>query len=772
MADQKEDLPDGLSDQTVSSPPAAPEMTSPSAAAEGDMRIHEQLTRDDAAEITGKANSSSNRKRGKRRPVERPALFEAPVAGQSSSLMQSALQSARAGGCQVEGGSSVSLGGPTVVDTSALDVAADTPPLEETAGVREEHIFFDEVDEDGFSDEVSALFVPQGFRRLSIGVMPPTSITSIRVSRELLSGVVRRTITSADDVTRLCGEGADATMETKLMASYRSTQPISLLSLAIDDATGSSIGVYRSEGMQLNLPRWPSRELQQAVLEALIANGADVNGVPVDRTRGSKGASWKPLRVAVVYGNVTAVDVLLRHGARTRGLEAAYLPLAEALPPEESPEYEAALLKTYRRVLDEDPSLASETINFGCPTCIHVAAMVSPAFSPSFLLAYLDLMRAHGAQIDVLDALGMTPLAITMGQGAPEMVDWLCGQLGVEGINKTIPGLDSTTLNGAGVALSQAERSKAPQAEVDRLKRGIRVLLKHGASLNGAEDRIARSQVLRIKQEMQREVEQEAKQRTPAPEEEVSKAAKMAAELIREEAREKAKKAKKGGKKGAKGGARQHEQQQHEQQQQSVSIEREAIDKDEEPSMPSTPADSRELDDQRPSSSSADPPPTSSSSIADVSRPCPADAVTDSESGDFVPVVTRSQKRKDKTHKQQHDQPPFPPPTPPARPLSVSRSVSGQLRAGRPPAGRGPGPNFMPADPRTHRGPPPLVPTAAVRPPASANEHPFAMASQPHYPPVPPPVPPVPPVLPPRPPRPADNHNRPAPSHDRTGRYT
>ncbi|CEM18340.1 unnamed protein product [Vitrella brassicaformis CCMP3155] len=467
---------------------------------------------------------------------------------------------------------------------------------------------------------------------------------SYPATMDLAAGAACRTITSADDVTRLCQEGADADAALEVHLASRRVPPVGLLSLVIIDAI-----IIRNTDTRLTLPLWPSRELQQAVLEALIDAGADANRRP--------GEGFRPLPAARSRANATAVDALLRAGAVTQGMYLAFLPNQPYLPSPPCPQYEADLLKAYRRLLQHDPTLASEEFRDGEHTLtpIHTSGMAEGLMSAEFLRSFLTLLAEHGVSITARNGDSYTPLGSAVLAGAPCVVEWLCQRLGREETNKRqhTDAEGISLLEYAGHFLSCHLRDKAAQETVDRARQVIRTLLRHGADIQlmgttTPHRRFVRKLVQDIGKEMNQPSappqQQQKQQQQQQQESGAAKAAKIAAKLIREEAREKVKKAKRGGKKGGKGGGhpQQHEQQQHGQQQQSVSMECEVVD-DEGPSSVATGEVETDADEQPPSTSSADPQSAAPSPSCDVSSavPAPATSPVDREDsdGEFVPVV-------------------------------------------------------------------------------------------------------------------------------------
>jgi len=568
------------------------------------------------------------------------------------------------------------------------------------------------------------------------------TLPTILVTRELAIKITNRSLTSADDVARLVGGGADVTAGVSLRVDSESSYgPVSLLTAAVKN-TYTSVDVWRDASGEmieevvkdLKLPAWESRETQRAVVEALIAAGADIDGGSFEHSG--------PIHDACRYANVMVVDALLTAGAATVGMRLASLPASnEGIPSQPSREYEDALLDVYRRVLNCNPSLASEQDENGV-TPMHSAALerVSLSLSCDFMRLYLDLLAAHGAPLTTRNARGESPLDIAVAEGTPDVVEWLCGKLGPEEINRKDPTGAKWPMYTAIGSLYMGLRDKAPLEEIDRAKQVIRTLLEHGASVDTfptktALQRRVRSYVLEIQQDICKG------SHTQQQEIEAVTAAKIAEELIAEEAKEKAKKAKKGGGKGSKTGSGT----------QPASARRvpvcEGVGQDKELSVPSVSSDSKsagiltndgltndgETDEWPLPTSSADPQsvctgvPSSSCSVASA-VPAPATPMAEASDGEFIPVVCRK-KNKKKDNKQQRQplvatcQEPYN-----QRQIlktdGVATSSSGGTGLDTP----------TPAQSRRHRGPPPLVPTY-VRPSVS----PSALPPRPQH--APPPAP-------------------------------
>ncbi|CEM18342.1 unnamed protein product [Vitrella brassicaformis CCMP3155] len=349
--------------------------------------------------------------------------------------------------------------------------------------------------------QLDALLRPQGFSLGTI-VGGDGSECSSPANRQLASAIMCRTPQPDAQVRGLCREeGADADISILLAMHHphspaKHMKPISLLSLAIDGAD-SSVCVWGTNDRDLHLPQWPSHEVQRAVLEALIACGADSNG-----------GTPKPLEVARWCGNLTAVEVLLKNGAAVRGLRLGHLLPGDLLPSSPRPEYYSALIAVYRRLLEHDPTLATEKDD-DSDTPMHAAlnTETSRPLPSELLCSHLDLLAEHGASLTARNAGGNTPLDCAVMLAVPSAVEWLCERLGREEINKRSGKFMPLEL----VAVYASAKLQDLSADkVDRLKEVIRVLLQHGASPDRMRaDPHPRSLVSDIEREMS--------QRPPSP---------------------------------------------------------------------------------------------------------------------------------------------------------------------------------------------------------------------------------------------------------------
>mmetsp|Transcript_9959 Transcript_9959/g.28744 ORF Transcript_9959/g.28744 Transcript_9959/m.28744 type:complete len:437 (+) Transcript_9959:258-1568(+) len=268
-------------------------------------------------------------------------------------------------------------------------------------------------------------------------------------SRQLCKGIIRRTLTSGQDVLQLIQrDGADPKMTPSLCAAPPPAPLVvsngwgvySLLSLAIDDMTGYTVPAFWAEDVPEESPValrwWSSPELQDEIMRALIDGGADVDGevddfdedawvmetLPHDREA--------PIRVAIASGNQRAIDFLLERDAKLRGLGVLSVP--KTLPADQPTEaYEDWLLSRYRQLLCRHPTLATEEVVMDC------LGLTVHAFSQAFVDMYINLLVTHGADITAPPAppVGVSRLCEAAFRGCHQVVTSLCRRLTAEDIN-------------------------------------------------------------------------------------------------------------------------------------------------------------------------------------------------------------------------------------------------------------------------------------------------------------------------------------------------
>ncbi|CEM23800.1 unnamed protein product [Vitrella brassicaformis CCMP3155] len=263
-------------------------------------------------------------------------------------------------------------------------------------------------------------------------------------TRQLSEGIVRRTFTDPQQVAQLIRDGADPNAEpcpwvrgAIAALSYR------LLALAVDnlsDGTLHTIQVDDSHGRlrHLTLPRWPSAELEAAIINALIDGGAHVNP-PAHVNR--------PIRVAVECANENAVRVLLARGAAVRRLQSPFLimelptsTIFDGVGHQVSLGYEQRLLSIYRRLIQHDPTLATKQIGGG-QTLIQKAAWSERGhYSQAFIDSYLDLLVDKGASLTAVNGSGWTALHSAIECGSPCVTDYLCRHVAAADIDRETTG--------------------------------------------------------------------------------------------------------------------------------------------------------------------------------------------------------------------------------------------------------------------------------------------------------------------------------------------
>ncbi|CEM17579.1 unnamed protein product [Vitrella brassicaformis CCMP3155] len=242
-------------------------------------------------------------------------------------------------------------------------------------------------------------------------------------TKRLVHRILRRELTPAI-ATRLIqtkGANPDALVGFREKASgvHRRTKWVPLLSLAIDDPTGSVPSVWRMDSdlkTPLLLTPWSSRQLQRDILQALISCGANVNFHYPDHELDHEG--MRPIRVASETGNIDAVEVLLA----TNQVNHISLPLDGFSPLRPSQAYGDALIGVARRLLQHDPSKSG--------VAVLLAATSRPLLSKAFTYEYMDTLVQHGNPIPAANLRLILRYAAGITTWSSHwVVDYLCERL-------------------------------------------------------------------------------------------------------------------------------------------------------------------------------------------------------------------------------------------------------------------------------------------------------------------------------------------------------
>ncbi|CEM20251.1 unnamed protein product [Vitrella brassicaformis CCMP3155] len=321
------------------------------------------------------------------------------------------------------------------------------------------------------------------------GLVDPAVPGTNDASRELSRWIIGR-LTSAREVADLIRQqDADSNVMTGLVARRESSGVVygyPLLSLAIDNKSDYTVPTIEAEDSHacrpVALPKWPSDELQAAVLTALLDGGANPNAA-ADETE------QRPLQSAIACGNKTAFDILTAR--QDIDLHVWGLPRLLRQP---SSEYLQLLMSMYRQLITRDPTLATERDEQG-GNLVHRAALWAEGRYPqSFIDSYLDLITANGADIAAADGNGWTPLHRAALQGSPKVADYLCRKLPADQINRrTVAGktplaiaarqLDRCTQELQDPDTPDADKEEM-RTEIDNYKRIIHSLLRAGADIS------------------------------------------------------------------------------------------------------------------------------------------------------------------------------------------------------------------------------------------------------------------------------------------------
>mmetsp|Transcript_18054 Transcript_18054/g.51324 ORF Transcript_18054/g.51324 Transcript_18054/m.51324 type:complete len:392 (+) Transcript_18054:107-1282(+) len=280
-----------------------------------------------------------------------------------------------------------------------------------------------------------------------------THLATTDATRQLTEGILFRTFTHQQQVTDLIRrDGANPNSAPCLRPRLRvrgsggSGRPYRLLALAIDNMSDNAIiEAVDSNGRwwPLALPHWSSPELEAAILNALIDGGARING---------RGA-YESVRMAVCAGNQSAANVFLAAGQE---LQYGMPPIMELPTPifdrfgrRVSPGYEQRLLSIYRRIIQHDPTLATDDPRAGNNLVRRAASHERHSdgrfpYSQRFIDSYLQLLVENGADMTVVSNTGLgdyrtggkTPLHVAAQKTSLCVIDYLGRHLPAADINR------------------------------------------------------------------------------------------------------------------------------------------------------------------------------------------------------------------------------------------------------------------------------------------------------------------------------------------------
>ncbi|CEM20236.1 unnamed protein product [Vitrella brassicaformis CCMP3155] len=341
--------------------------------------------------------------------------------------------------------------------------------------------------------------VPRGWVGRSADIRFPDDTSD--ATRQLSEGILSRTFTRAQEVTDLIRQrGADPNVLPRLRVEGERTDPMEypLLSLCIDNLTDNSVpSIFAADGNDdcpVALPHWPSPDLQEGVMLALIEGGADINAIPTHED-GRDCPAAAPICVAIRACNEKAFRLLMaQEGRQLGGRKVMRVPwtLDTDRPTED---HEATLLSFYQQLIDRDPTLATETDRDDGGKPVHWVACAPLVWSQSFIDSYLDLLVANGADMTAADDDGDTPLHWVGGWGNHRVAASLCRRLPSADINRGRP--NDPTLTPLGIAAEwlheniqleeddtadETDKTEATN-EIPHLKTAIRVLLWAGADI-------------------------------------------------------------------------------------------------------------------------------------------------------------------------------------------------------------------------------------------------------------------------------------------------
>ncbi|CEM07807.1 unnamed protein product [Vitrella brassicaformis CCMP3155] len=335
-------------------------------------------------------------------------------------------------------------------------------PLHSSASARRrhgDHLCFDGGADKQMASTSTVVFaatapplLPRGWVRLDAVETQFDEGTS-DVTRRLAMGIIHRTLTSAAEVTQLIQQGANPDVQLLLtrgpyQGPSRTGYP--LLALSIDDMTDHTLGAIEAlrsaqQWSPVAMPRWLSTDLQDAVMNALIDGGADMNAADIL-------SQHRPLQVAVAAGNQAALGLLMARNVQLRGFMIMQLPFEAEVTFRPTPALESQLLCIYRRLIQHDSTLADEGNGWGSfDHVMRSAAIRGREYSPAFLDSYLDLLVGNGANIMAADGDGQTAFHWAAFAGAHRVIHWMSRHVSAGEINRrTNQGADGyTALDGA-----------------------------------------------------------------------------------------------------------------------------------------------------------------------------------------------------------------------------------------------------------------------------------------------------------------------------------
>ncbi|CEM17402.1 unnamed protein product [Vitrella brassicaformis CCMP3155] len=344
----------------------------------------------------------------------------------------------------------------------------------------------DSEEDDGYEEDghpvlvATTVEVPDGFRGANdIEAQFPHDTDNL--TKELTLGIIGRTI-NPQHVTDLIQQGADPDVIPRLRRKGFGCHGLGyrLLGLAIDNKSGYTVNTVQAgdydDDWRVALPQWSSDEQQSAIITALLDGGPFTalfdDGAGPNAAADENGET--PLHLAIASGNQTAFDILItRHDIdlHAPGPRMLMLPRPLRQPPSE---YLQLLMSMYERLIQRDPTLATEERS-GC-NLVHAAAEV-----------------AGGGAIP-RNALGETPLHYAAAWGSLKVAGYFCSNLPADRIDTqnnhgdTPIAIAATQLDRYTQDLQDLDTPEAIRemirAEIDKYQRIIHSLLRAGGDIS------------------------------------------------------------------------------------------------------------------------------------------------------------------------------------------------------------------------------------------------------------------------------------------------